>query len=83
MQLNFSIPLRWKLYGLIAVAFTMGIFGVRSMWVAEGEAKIRAKMERQREKAIEEATEIRNEVEALDRDTLRDRASQWVRGHQR
>ena len=83
VHMNFSIPLRLKLYALIAVAFAMGVLGLRAKWIGDGEARVRDKLEKQRAKAIEDATEVRNEVEALDRDTLRDRATRWVRDGKR
>lgn len=70
---------RWQLWGVVALAFVLGILGVRAKWVSDGEAKLRAKMEAQRLKSLERARDIENEVEALDRDTLRNRARQWVR----
>lgn len=70
---------RWQLWGVVALAFILGILGVRAKWVSDGEAKLRAKMEAQRLKSLERARDIENEVEALDRDTLRNRARQWVR----
>lgn len=81
--MNFIIPDRWKLYALIAIAFVAGLLGVRSMWITTGEMKVREKIAQQKAKAAKEATEIRNEVEALDRDTLRDRSTRWVRNSKR
>lgn len=74
------IPVRWKLYLVVAVAFVLGVLGIRMRWLAEGEEKLRAKIDAKRLEAVREAQEVRNEVEALDPDTLKSRARIWVRG---
>lgn len=74
---------RWQLWGVLAVAFALGLLGIRAKWVSDGEQKLRDKMEAQRLKNLERARDIENEVEALDRDTLRNRARQWVRNPKR
>lgn len=74
-----QLSLRAKLYALIALAFVAGVFGIKMHWMNAGEERLRNKLEAQRRKALEEAKEIRDEVEALDRDTLMRRASRWVR----
>lgn len=81
--MHLLIPDKWKLYALVAIAFAAGILGIRAKWISDGEMKVRERMAEQQARAAREATEIRNEVEALDRDTLRDRASQWVRNGKR
>ncbi len=77
------IPLKWKLYTLVALAFVLGLLGIRAKLITEGESRMRDKIEAKRRQAIEEANEVRNEVEALDRDTLQSRARRWVRGSKR
>jgi hypothetical protein len=74
---------RWQLYLFVAAAFVLGVLGIRARWLAEGEERARGKMETQRRKAVDNANEVRNEVEAFDRDTLRGRATIWVRGTKR
>lgn len=74
------IPARWQLYLIVAAAFIVGLIGIRSKLLAEGEARARVKIDRARLDAIEAAKEIDNEVEALDPDDLRRRATVWVRG---
>lgn len=74
---------RWQLWGVVAVAFVLGIMGIRAKWVSDGEAKLRAKIEARRQQAQTEAREISNEVDALDRDALKRRASVWVRNPKR
>lgn len=73
------IPARWQLYAVVAVAFVLGVLGIRSRWIAEGEEKLRSKIEARNRQARDEAREIANEVEALDRDSLKRRAAIWVR----
>lgn len=75
------IPLRAKLYLAVAAAFLLGVFGVRAKWLKDGEQKVRAQITERRLETIKEAQDVRNEVEALDRDTLRGRATIWVRGN--
>lgn len=77
------IPVKWQLYGILAVAFLLGVLGIRAKLLADGEARLRAKIDAKRIEAMREAQEVRNEVEALDRDALKSRARQWVRGPKR
>lgn len=77
------IPVKWQLYGVLAVAFVLGVLGIRAKLLADGEARLRAKIDAKRVEAMHEAQEVRNEVEALDRDSLKSRARQWVRGPKR
>lgn len=77
------IPIKWKLYALIALAFVLGLVGLRAKFISDGEEKLRAKIDADRISAIREANDVRNEVEALDRDTLQSRARRWVRGPKR
>jgi hypothetical protein len=71
---------KWQLYGVVAVAFILGCLGVRSALLHQGEQRLRQKIERRTLERVQEAQEVRNEVEALDRDTLKRRAAKWVRG---
>lgn len=62
----------WALgLGLVGAALATSWFGGRK--AAQSDDKLRTLG------AASKALEIRNEVEALDRDTLRKRASVWVR----
>ena len=70
---------RWQLYGVLAAAFILGLLGIRAKLLADGEARLRSKIEAKRLDAIREASDVRNEVEALDRDTLKRRAVVWMR----
>lgn len=72
---------KWQLYLVLGVAFLLGLLGIRASILAEGEARLRGKLADQRLRSVKEAQEVRNEVEAFDRDTLRGRATIWVRGN--
>jgi hypothetical protein len=74
------IPLRFQLYAVLALAFSLGILGIRAKWVSDGEERVRIKMADKKTRAVKEAQEVRNEVDAFDRNTLRGRANVWVRG---
>ena len=73
------IPLRWKIYALVAAAFVFGVFGMRARWVDGALAKAEAKRNEARLKAVREANEVRRDVEVMDDTGLADRASRWVR----
>lgn len=71
---------QWKLYLMVAGAFILGCFGIRSVLLHQGEQRLREKITRKTLERVQQAQEIENEVEALDRDTLKRRAAKWVRG---
>lgn len=73
------IPVRWQLYAIIAVAFVLGVLGIRSKLISEGEDRLRVKIEKDRAASRDAAQEIENEVDALDRDALKRRGTVWVR----
>ena len=74
------IPVEWIMATLAAVAGFLAIwFGGRR----SAKADIKAKQATARLKAAKEAEDVRNEVEALDRDALKRRAAGWVRGPDR
>lgn len=75
------IPVRWQLYLVLTVAFFAALIGIRAKLLAEGEARLRAKIDKDRLEAAHAAKEIDNEVESLDRDTLKRRAAGWVRNN--
>jgi len=65
------------------IAVLVGIAGFAAIWFGgrkAGISSIKAKQNEARLEAVEDANEVRNEVEALDRDTLKRRARRWVRG---
>lgn len=74
---------RWQLWVVVAVAFVLGVLGIRARWLSDGEQRLREKIEAQRNDALRRAREVENEVEALDRDALKRRASVWVRRSER
>lgn len=73
------ISARLKLYAILAVAFIAGVLGIRSALLQAGEDRLRAKIERDRLDATLKAMEVENEVEALDRESVRRRGKLWVR----
>lgn len=73
------IPLRWKIYGLLGLAFVMGLLKWRSIAVDAALAEAEAEHNKRRLDAIEKAAEVRNEVEILDDTGLSTRASKWLR----
>jgi membrane protein implicated in regulation of membrane protease activity len=66
----------WAAGMAAAVAALLSIWFGRRM---SGKANAKAKRANERLKAMKEAEVIENEVQALDRDTLRARSSVWVR----
>jgi hypothetical protein len=74
---------RLKLYaalvGLFITTLAATWFGGRMT----GAANVKAKQAEGRLRAVKEAGEIENEVEALDADTLKRRATRWVRNSER
>lgn len=73
----------WQLYALVVVAFALGLFGLRASFIKEGEAKAKSKINEQRIKDMKDAQNVQNEVEALDTDSLKRRASVWVRSNRK
>ena len=74
------IPTEW-LTGAVAA-----LIGFAAIWFGgrrSAKADIKAKQAEARLKAVKEAEDVRNEVEALDRDALKSRARHWVRGPKR
>lgn len=75
------ISLRLKLYLAAGAAFILGVLGIRAKWIRDGEERVRNQIADKRLNTMKAAQEVRNEVEAFDRDTLRGRATVWVRGN--
>ena len=73
------IPLRWKLYALVAGAFLFGTLGMRSRWIDNALAKEEAKRNEARIAAMRTTSEVRRDVEIMDDAGLADRASRWLR----
>ena len=70
----------WVIAAFVAVAGFAAIwFGGRRAGISD----IKAKQHEARLEAVKRARETENEVEALDRDSLKSRARQWVRGPKR
>lgn len=65
--------------GLIITAIAASWFGGRKSAAAD----IKAQNTARRLEAVKEAEDVRDEVEALDRDALKRRAAVWVRDNKR
>lgn len=73
------IPLVWK-FLLGRLALVLAFLGLKARWVSEGR-KQQVQVDTVRTlRVVHKAVEVENEVEALDRDTLKRRAAKWVRG---
>ena len=67
----------WLVATLVAVAGFAAIwFGGRRSGISDSKAK----QQEARLESAKKAREIENEVEALDRESLKSRAAKWVRG---
>lgn len=73
------IPLRFKIYGIIAVGVVLGLLGWRSAGIKAALEKAEAEEKERRLDQIRTAKEVEDDVESLDDNSLRQRASRWVR----
>lgn len=73
------IPLRFKIYGIIAVGIVLGLLGWRSAGIKAALEKAEAEEKERRLGQMRAAKEVEDEVEGLDDAGLRKRASRWVR----
>lgn len=73
------IPLRFKIYGIIAVGVVLGLLGWRSAGIKAALEKAEAEEKERRLGQMRTAKEVEDEVEGLDDAGLRKRASRWVR----
>ena len=67
-------------------AVLVGVAGFAAIWFGgrrAGISDVKEKQAEARQKAVKQAQEIENEVEALDRDELKSRARKWVRDPKR
>lgn len=62
------------------LAALLAFFGLKARLRKEGREEVRAEIVKSTLRAVRKADEVENEVEALDHDTLKRRASRWVRG---
>jgi hypothetical protein len=77
------MPLRWKIYGLIALAFIAAALRWRASAVEDALAIAQAERDRRAVEAVTRAQETRSNVESMDTDSLKRAASKWVRGKNR
>lgn len=73
------IPLRFKIYGIIAVGVVLGLLGWRSAGIKAALEKAEAEEKERRLDQIRTAKEVEDDVESLDDNSLRQHASRWVR----
>lgn len=73
------IPLRFKIYGIIAIGVVLGLLGWRSAGIKAALEKAEAEEKERRLDQIRTAKEVEDDVESLDDNSLRQRASRWVR----
>lgn len=73
------MPLRWKIYGLLALAFIAAALRWRASAVNDALALAQAERDRRAAEAVTRAQETRENVESLDTDDLKRAAAKWVR----
>ena len=73
---------RLQLYGLLALAFVAGVFGIYMAGVHRGIARQQSKIDANRLDNYKTAKETADEVEAMDDPHLADLARRWVRKDQ-
>lgn len=68
------------------IAALVGVAGFAAIWFGgrkSAQNSIKLKQAETRLEAVKEAEDVRNEVEALDRESLKRRSARWVRGSKR
>lgn len=70
---------RLQLYGLIALAFIAGVFGIYASGVQRGIDNTKRKIDEKRLANMKVAKEVSDEVESLDDIGLVSRSREWVR----
>ena len=68
-----------QLYGLIALAFIAGVFGIYATGVQRGIDKTKRKIDEKRLENMKVAKEVNDEIKSLDDTELSERARSWVR----
>ena len=70
---------RLQLYGLIALAFIAGVFGIYASGVQRGIDKTKRKIDEKRLTNMKVAKGVSNEVDSYNDTELSDRSNSWVR----
>lgn len=78
-----DLLIRWKLQLMLVGAVILGVLGMRAKWISDGQTRMRQKISDRNLRAVKDAQEVRDEVEALDPATLQRRAARWVRNTDR
>ncbi|MGB1843877.1 MAG: hypothetical protein ACPHIB_06925 [Thalassobaculaceae bacterium] len=73
------IPIRFKIYGILAVGLLLGLLGWRNAGIKSALERAEAEETKRRLDQIKISRDIKDEVQALDDNGLRSRASKWVR----
>jgi hypothetical protein len=76
----------WRAILGFASKLSLFVAMLTAMWFGgrkSAQADIKAKQAEKRLKAVKEAGEVQNEVEALDIDTLKQRSTRWLRNSKR
>ena len=68
-----------QLYGLIALAFIAGVFGIYASGVQRGIDKTKRKIDEKRLANMKTAKEIDDEIQSLDDTGLVNRSREWMR----
>jgi hypothetical protein len=68
-----------QLYGLIALAFIAGVFGIYMGGVQRGIDRTKRKIDEKRLSHMKTAKEVDDEITSADDQRLADIASEWVR----
>ncbi len=75
------IPVRFKIYGIIAVGIVLGLLGWRNAGIKAALEKAEAREKEVMADSIRISRKVQNDIEKLDNHSLRGRASKWVRNH--
>lgn len=67
------LPRRFKLIGIVLIAFCLGLLGLRAHWSRQAVARERERIEAARNRAIRQQRRDRHEVSQMDDVSLADR----------
>lgn len=74
------IPSRVKIYALVAVIVALALLRWRSAAVEAALQNMREQQNESRLRAIQQADEVRDEIDSMDDEYLADYAGRWLRG---
>jgi hypothetical protein len=70
---------RLKLYAMAALAVLLSAFGIYAAGLWSGAHKRQARIDTDNLKALRKARQVEEEINAMDKDALRELARKWVR----